>query len=295
MIKFTSIIDESIIQTLDSFLLENTMQECTIEHLIENGQYVLCGYFEDENHGQKIFSAIKKEFSSVKDWLREELHETDWANEYKKYCKPLVFNEFSWVPIWMKNDFQPTKKTEIIYIDSSSAFGTGMHETTRLCAKALETFLMMYKKNSDLCVKKCMDVGCGTGILGISALKVGLQSAVFIDNDEQAINVCQNNVISNDINPGRVEYIHSDLRIGLLGRQGDLVFVNILANVLMDNADLIASSVRSGGLLCLSGILLEEMDDVRQVFKQSFNKLWDSSLENYAKSGQWGVLMFGRG
>lgn len=295
MIKFSALVDQSIVPELENFLVENTIMECTTEHLPEEDLYMLCGYFEDQSHGEEVFSDLKKKFSGIGAYEKEELQEVDWAEEYKKYCKPWKFSRFNWVPVWMRDEFRAPIGTTSIYIDSSNAFGTGMHESTRLCAKALDLFLVMYKRDAAFCIKKCIDIGCGTGILGISAIKLGLQSTVFIDNDKQAIKVCQENVENNDINPDQVEYIPDDLRVGLLGKQGDLVFANIFADVLIENADIITRSVKSGGLLCLSGILVKEMDEVRQAFKQVMGRLWNSSIENDARMGEWGALMFSKG
>ncbi|MDE6432239.1 MAG: 50S ribosomal protein L11 methyltransferase [Opitutales bacterium] len=294
MIKFTSKIDENTAQQLEAFLEENAMQNYTMEYLPDDDTHLLCGYFETIEQGEEACLELKSVFPNIGEFTQEVLQKTDWVNEYKKHCKCWSFNGFDWVPVWMRDDFQTSGNAVPVYIDSSAAFGTGMHETTRLCAKALELFVAMYERDASLCIKRCLDIGCGTGILGISALKLGLQSATFIDNDEQAIKVCEENVENNGIDNDRVEYVHSDLRVGLLGKQGDLVFANILANVLIENANIIVRSVREGGLLCLSGILVDEMNDVRQVFKKAINRSWNTSFENNVKIGQWGALMFNR-
>ncbi|MDR0715758.1 MAG: 50S ribosomal protein L11 methyltransferase, partial [Puniceicoccales bacterium] len=133
------------------------------------------------------------------------------------------------------------------------------------------------------------------GILGISALKCGLQHALLIDSDENAITTSQENAANNGIDPLTIDYLCCDLKLGLLGREADLIFANILANVLIENSDILASSVRPGGMLCLSGILVDEMADVRSAFEKSFKKFWASSLENIAKYDDWGMFTFLRG
>ncbi len=295
MIKFISAIDESIVQAVNCYLLENILQECTVEIETETGQCFLCGYYDDVETGKKFFQDIKNVFPNIGDIKCQEINNTDWENEYKKYCKPWNFKYIDWVPLWLKDEIKPREGVEPVYIDSSLAFGTGMHETTRLCVNGLEMFYTMYRRTADLCVKKCIDIGCGTGILGISAIKIGLQSSFFIDNDEQAIKVCKENVLNNNVSPDRVGYVCSDLRVGLLGRQGDLVFANISSDVLTDNVEIIVSSVKPGGLLCLSGILIKEMDTVKPIYKNCITNVWDSVLESYAEKGEWGTLIFCRG
>jgi ribosomal protein L11 methyltransferase len=153
----------------------------------------------------------------------------------------------------------------------------------------------MYRSDSNWYIKKCIDVGCGTGILGISAIKCGLQRAFLIDNDEDAIAASRENAAHNGIDPSSINYLCADLKLGLLGREADLVFANILADTLVENSDILASSVKPGGMLCLSGILVSEMPDVRVAFEKSFGKFWISFIENKAKYGEWGMFAFLRG
>lgn len=295
MIKIISLIDRLYVDEINLFLLENEIQECIITHDVDADEYFLVGYFEDKNSGDIAFNEIKAKFSNIGDVQYEKIVETDWVNEYKKYCQPWSYQRLNWVPLWLKDEYPSTEFDTTVYIDSGLAFGTGMHETTRLCAKALVMFTMMYREDLSWCVKKCIDVGCGSGILGISAIKLGIQSSVFIDNDENAITACKENVLNNNIDLAIVEYVHSDLKFGLLGRQGDLVLANILADVLIEHADILASSVKPGGMLCLSGILIGEMEAVREAFQGSFKKFGVSAIETNAKLGEWGVLMFLRG
>jgi ribosomal protein L11 methyltransferase len=278
------------------FLLENGFQECVVDHDFESNSYHVCGYFENESTGEEVFRNIKNEFPATAEIGVEPIVESDWVNEYKKYCKPWSYQNLLWIPLCKKDEVVvPSEDFIPVYIDTGLAFGTGMHETTRLCARALMMFAMMYRSDSNWCVRKCIDVGCGTGILGISALKCGLQHALLIDNDENAIAASRENAATNGIDPFKIDYRCADLKLGLLGRESDLIFANILADVLVENSDILASSVKPGGMLCLSGFLIDEMPDVRAAFEKSFKKFWISSMENSAKYGEWGMLVFLRG
>ncbi|MDR2436092.1 MAG: 50S ribosomal protein L11 methyltransferase [Puniceicoccales bacterium] len=296
MIKFTLKLKEEDAEAVNTFLLEEEFRECVIDRNCESGSCCVCGYFESKAAGEKIFRVLGDKFSAGNEIAVESIAETDWVNEYKKHCQPWSYQHLLWVPLWMKDEVAaPSEDCVPVYIDAGMAFGTGMHETTRLCARALVMFSAMYRSDGSWCIKKCIDVGCGTGILGISAIKCGLQRAFLIDNDENAIAASRENAAHNGIDPSSIDYLCADLKLGLLGREADLVFANILANTLMENSDILASSVKPGGMLCLSGILVSEMPDVRAAFEKSFGKFWISFIENRAKYGEWGMLTFLRG
>ncbi|MDR0595626.1 MAG: 50S ribosomal protein L11 methyltransferase [Puniceicoccales bacterium] len=296
MIKFALQIEAKDAEDVNVFLQENGFQECVLSHDVDHDIHQVCGYFEDKGIGEKIFNGIRDKFALPFEIKVESLVEADWINEYKKYCKPWSYQNLLWIPLCMKDEVAVSSENFIpVYIDTGLAFGTGMHETTRLCARALMMFATMYRSDSNWCIKKCIDVGCGTGILGISALKCGLQHALLIDSDENAITTSQENAANNGIDPLTIDYLCRDLKLGLLGREADLIFANILADVLIENSDILVSSVKPGGMLCLSGILVDEMANVRSAFEKSFKKFWVSSLENSAKYNDWGMFTFLRG
>ena len=156
-------------------------------------------------------------------------------------------------------------------------------------------FQNLYKKTDDLVIKNCIDAGCGSGILGISAIKLGLSHATMIDIDQDAVRIARENAILNEVYPDQIDFVVGDLRTNLLGRQTDLLMANILANVLVDNADLLVNSVNAGGLLCLSGILAREADDVKEVFVKLVNNRWSSNMCTSSINGEWASISFFRG
>ncbi|MDR2721101.1 MAG: 50S ribosomal protein L11 methyltransferase [Puniceicoccales bacterium] len=296
MIKFTLQLKEEDIEKVNTFLLESEFLECVIDRNCESGLCCVCGYFENKAAGEKIFKTIVDKFATEGEISVEFIAEANWVNEYKKYCQPWSYRQLFWIPLWMKDEVVvPSEDCVPVYIDAGMAFGTGMHETTRLCARALMMFAAIYRNDNGWCVKKCIDVGCGTGILGISAIKCGLQRALLIDNDKNAIAVSRENAAHNGIDSSSINYLCADLKLGLLGREADLVFANISANALVENSDILASSVKPGGMLCLSGILIAEMPDIHAAFEKSFGKFWISYIENKAKYGEWGMFTFLRG
>jgi ribosomal protein L11 methyltransferase len=293
MIKFISQISIEDEEAIGAFLIENELKECVVDRDFESETCHVYGYFEAKSTGETIFKNLREKFTSMGDVSSEIVGDRDWANEYKKHCQPWTYQNLLWIPLGMRDEFPvPNENFVPVYIDPGLAFGTGMHESTRLCAKALLMFFTMYRTDSSWCIKKCIDVGCGTGILGISALKYGMQRAILIDSDENAIAASRENAANNGIDPSQIDYICNDLRLGLLGNEGDIVFANILADVLMENSDILVSSVRPGGMLCLSGILVDEMSKVRAAFEKSFKKFSISFIENNTKYGEWGMLAF---
>jgi ribosomal protein L11 methyltransferase len=182
--------------------------------------------------------------------------ETNWAEAWKQHYKPVSIGErLIIVPAWLDS---PDEKRIPIRIDPGMAFGTGTHPTTQLCLELLETYT---PSNGDV-----FDIGCGSGILSIAALKLGAARAYGVDVEAEAIPATQENAGSNGVSDnfhialGSVE----DIKAGIFDiKQAPLVLANILAPILkrlLDGgmADLIAP----GGVLILSGILEEQIDEM---------------------------------
>ena len=140
------------------------------------------------------------------------------------------------------------------------AFGTGNHETTRLCCERLADFSARRGPTG-----RVIDAGCGSGILALSAGKLGFQRIAGFDNDPEAIRVSGENADLNGMT-GRVDFFVGDLVSGLADRQAELVMANIQSDVLMRFANELCHAVAPGGELVLSGILSRELDEVKARF-----------------------------
>ena len=182
--------------------------------------------------------------------------ETNWAEAWKQHYKPVTIGEhLIIVPAWLDS---PDDERIPIRIDPGMAFGTGTHPTTQLCLELLEAYT---PPNGDV-----LDIGCGSGILSIAALKLGAARAYGVDVESEAIPAAQENAETNAVSNnfhialGSVE----DIKAGIFDiQQAPLVLANILASILkrlLDDGmgDLIAP----GGVLILSGILEEQIDDM---------------------------------
>ena len=190
------------------------------------------------------------------------LEEREWRDCYKAHFKAWQFGPLHWVPVWEQETFQLPPGNEVLWLDPGLAFGTGNHETTRLCVERLIEWSQTANKSAAV-----LDAGCGSGILALSAAKLGFTRVAGFDNDPEAVRVSEENAELNGL-AGRVEFYAGDLISGLEGRQADLVMANILGHVLIAFAPQLVASVAPGGTLVLSGILAQENAEVCVAFQK---------------------------
>lgn len=194
----------------------------------------------------------------------------DWENEWRKYYVPIELNNVVIVPAWLKyNGKTPIK----VYIEPGMAFGTGNHETTGMCIELLQDF--------DLNGKKVADIGCGSGILGVSALKLGANHCVFNDIDSQAIEATESNLKLNNISNGYT-LIKGDLEMG--EDKADVVIANITADILIRLCEILKDNVKTGGSVIISGIINARANDVITAFSKYFDLL------KVNKKGEWQAM-----
>ena len=174
----------------------------------------------------------------------DEKENQDWSKKWKeKWTVTHVTDKVTIVPSWI--EYTPKENEVVINIDPGCAFGTGTHQTTQLCMKALEKYL----KKGD----KVADIGTGSGILAIYAMKLGASSAFGCDNDETVIDVCRENAELNHVNATFALNTADKLT-----EKYDFVCANILHNVLAEIMGDLKNIMKDGGLMSLSGILNEK-------------------------------------
>jgi ribosomal protein L11 methyltransferase len=180
------------------------------------------------------------------------------------------------VPEWIKYE---SKEDEIkILLDSNMAFGTGEHETTSMCVE----FLDKYVKSKDVVI----DVGCGSGILGITAEKLGAKQVIMTDIDECAVTATTHNMKLNGTKNGEVmlKNLLDDTTV-----QGEIIVVNIMAEVLIAFAPYIGGNLKDGGKIILSGILTDRLEKVKDAYlKHGF-----AFVEQKIK-GEWSALVMSK-
>lgn len=218
------------------------------------------------------------------------LGDADWRESYKAHFHPWQFGRLHWVPVWEKTKFQLPLGDAVLWLDPGLAFGTGNHETTRLCIERLVAI------DGDLARRgwmrpsaRVIDAGCGSGILALSAALLGFRQVSGFDNDPEAVRVSEENAAANGLT-GAVTFTTGDLVSGLAGRQAEIVLANIQADVLMRFARELLAVVVPGGVLILSGILAGENAAVRAAFATAAPGWTVSTRE----MGEWSDVMLER-
>lgn len=178
-----------------------------------------------------------------------EIDAADYENEWKKYYKPIVTKHVTIVPTWIKYDKKDGER--IMRLDPGMAFGTGSHATTRMCLELM-----------DVDGKDVIDVGCGSGILGIAAKIAGAKSVYMCDIDEQAVEFARKNAELNDVDATieKADLLEGDMT-------ADFIFANITANILMRFSKSIGKHLRENGTIVLSGIIDSRLDEVIQCYE----------------------------
>lgn len=219
------------------------------------------------------------------------LGDADWRDSYKAHFHAWKFGRLHWVPVWEREKFKLPAGGAVLWLDPGLAFGTGNHETTRLCIErlvAIDTELASRKWTREKV--RVIDAGCGSGILSLSAALLGYRDVVGFDNDPDAVRISAENASLNGL-AGRVPFFTGDLVTGLANRSAEIVFANIQADVLMRFARELVGAVAPGGTLILSGILAHENPAVRGVFEAAAPG-WNVSTR---VMGEWSDLVLSRG
>ena len=188
----------------------------------------------------------------------ENLRDEDWENNWKQYYKPMEIGQrLLVIPQWEQVD--PGQRVPLI-LDPGLTFGTGSHATTRLCLTALEKTVTQGDR--------VLDLGCGSGILSIAALRLGASQALAVDIDDKCLDVAYENAALNGIGKDRYTVRVGDvLSDGSLRRElegsYDIVVANIVADVIIALAPLVPSMLRPGGTFLCSGIIDDRAEEVR--------------------------------
>ncbi len=194
----------------------------------------------------------------------------DWKNEWKKYYKPFDVGQKLYVrPYW--EEPKETDRDEII-LDPGMAFGNGTHETTFMCMEFIERYI---KPDSFV-----YDVGCGTGILAVAAVKLGAKNAIALDRDAIAVDVARKNIELNNLQD-KIETMEGDLLIGHT-KKADMIIANIIADIIIIFAEDAYSKLENGGVFIASGIIKERADETRKAIEKAGFTVTDNS-----KMGEW--------
>ena len=262
-------------------LLTNSSWDYVDDHAFENyvDEVIVKGYCLKENTQLAVESLkqdlafLQGEVGSLQIFVKE-VDDASWIDEWKKYFVPIDLGDIVVCPKWEK--VTPKSGQKVLYLDSGISFGTGQHETTSLCIELMQSCNL---KDAQVC-----DVGCGSGILGLSALLLGAESAVMVDIDEQAVEICLQNAIENNLQD-KCEILCGNLTEKINGTF-NVVFANLTADILLLLAKDIHTITNEDTILILSGILTDRCESV----KKCYNDLGFNFVEHRQK-GEWSALI----
>ena len=238
----------------------------------DDGTAYLTFYLDEEEDKGTILLNIRKELDKMRAYLdvgacvieESQTEDVDWVNNWKQYFHQFYIDDILVIPSWEKVEEKDSDKL-VIHIDPGTAFGTGMHETTQLCIRQLKK----YVKDDTM----ILDVGCGSGILGMLALKFGARYSVGTDLDPCAIDATHENMEVNGIRKDQYEVmignIIDDKAVQDKAGYGkyDIVAANILADVLVPLTPVIVNQMKPGGIYITSGIIEDKEETVVQAVK----------------------------
>jgi ribosomal protein L11 methyltransferase len=276
------------IEVVDYMLSDKDMKDMIVDYVeegvIDNNKdtYIKFYLSEEENISEKLLdieagiNEIRKYVEVGKGTIETDItNDEDWANNWKKYYKPFVIDDNIVIkPTW--EDYNEIKDNDIVIeIDPGMAFGSGTHETTSMCISMLNKYL----SNDDTVI----DVGCGSGILGITAAKLGSKKVTCIDLDKNAVKASKENVITNEVQD-KVEVFHGDLLERTM--KSNIVVANIIADVIVLLAEGVKEHLLPNGIFISSGIILDRVNDVEKALVDNgFN------IVDIKKMGEWAAII----
>lgn len=205
--------------------------------------------------------------------VKREIDGDLWREQWKEHFKPIHIGKIVIVPEWL--EYAPKDNEIIVLLDSNMAFGTGEHETTSMCVGFLEDYV---SKDDTV-----LDVGCGSGILGICASKLGAKQVIMTDIDECAVVATEHNMKLNGVENGTVllKNLLDDNTV-----KGNVIVCNIMAEVLIAFAPYIGANLLDGGVIILSGILVERLSAVKDAYVNAGFKVVDQNIK-----GEWSAIV----
>ena len=276
-LKFTVTTPPEFVEGLSNFLTELGAQGVFQEELETSAltdtpeppsKDVLNAFIPSNASDQSLIASLTTYINSLSDLFpdlerphlaTEIVVDPDWEEQWKKYFKPLrVTRSIVIKPTWER--YQATSRDTVIDIDPGMAFGTGQHPSTWMCLEAMEEILL---KDRSFREWRVLDVGTGTGILGIAAAKLGAKSVMCVDIDPRAVEIAHQNVAVNRVGD-RVVIVNSDV-VKIKGTF-ELIAANLTADALVKIKSHLVKMMEPGGYLIISGIIEQNRKDIEKAF-----------------------------
>ena len=254
----------------------------------DDGRAKVSFYVDDSEPEEELLRKINEGLDEMASWINlgertiveSETEDKDWINNWKQYFKPFTVDHILIKPTWEEIPKEHKDKL-LVQIDPGTAFGTGKHETTQLCIRQLEKAVTPETM--------VLDVGTGSGILGITALKLGAKAVKGTDLDENAIVAVGENLKANGIAPEKFEVLQGNILDDESVQQWagfgcyDVAVANILADVIIPLVDEIPVHLKKGGIFISSGIInLKE-----QAVMEAFSKNPELEVTEVNHQGEW--------
>ena len=240
----------------------------------DDGVAYISFYLEEDEDKEEVLANVKKELEEMRAYTNvgactieeSQTEDVDWVNNWKQYFHQFYVDDVLIIPSWEEVKPEDEEKM-IIHIDPGTAFGTGMHETTQLCIRQIRKYV-----TPDTTI---LDVGCGSGILGMLALKFGAKYSVGTDLDPCAIDATYENMEVNGITKDQYEVMIGNIiddkevqdKVGY--EKYDIVVANILADVLVPLTPVILHQLKTGGIYITSGIIDAKEETVVEAVKEA--------------------------
>ena len=240
----------------------------------DDGCAYLTFYLDEEVDKHEMLLKVRQELEEMRSYLNvgdctieeSQTEDVDWVNNWKQYFHQFYIDDILVIPSWENVEAKDSDKM-VIHIDPGTAFGTGMHETTQLCIRQLKKYVT---EDTEI-----LDVGCGSGILGMLALKFGAKHSVGTDLDPWAIDATYENMDNNGISRDQYEVMIGNIiddkevqdKVGY--EKYDIVAANILADVLVPLTPVIIHQLKKGGIYITSGIIEDKEEVVVEAVKKA--------------------------
>ena len=253
----------------------------------DDGTAYLTFYLDEEEDVAPVLMNVRKELEDMRAFLdvgectieESETEDVDWVNNWKQYFHQFYIDDILVIPSWENVKPEDSDKM-VIHIDPGTAFGTGMHETTQFCIRALKKYVTSETE--------ILDVGCGSGILGMLALKFGAKHSLGTDLDPCAIDATHENMEVNGIRKDQYEVMIGNIiddkavqdAVGY--EKYDIVAANILADVLVPLTPVIIHQMKPGAVYITSGIIEDKENVVVEAVKAAGLELLEVNHQ-----GEW--------
>lgn len=240
----------------------------------DDGCAYMTFYLDEEVDKHEMLLKVRQELEEMRSYLNvgdctieeSQTEDVDWVNNWKQYFHQFYIDDILVIPSWENVEAKDSDKM-VIHIDPGTAFGTGMHETTQLCIRQLKKYVT---EDTEI-----LDVGCGSGILGMLALKFGAKHSVGTDLDPCAIDATYENMDNNGISRDQYEVMIGNIiddkevqdKVGY--EKYDIVAANILADVLVPLTPVIIHQLKKGGIYITSGIIEDKEEVVVEAVKKA--------------------------